>query len=461
LSEIVYKGQDYGHEAAEQAMRRLESLLPVDVKLSKLQWGRAGKRQIYIVTESTDVLYCAFLGTKSPRDILTSFNYKGNKNYLPELGNSKLHQGYVARAATIPAEGLWRLATARGKRLVFTGHSMGGAIAHLCTLRLLSQLPEDLHHTVRSIGFATPLLGEAAVAEAIAERGWAKALKNYLVPEDWVPNAMNLWQPHVILDAVTHGATNKGASNEAAAGVAAPAGVSTSITIEEDQEHLKPNNSIKRTTTTPVFRNNISTIARAKRSLTQQQPLPQQQQQQQQQQHTVASAVLKVGLPVLKQQVKLNTSTWVVSTLSVLASVLFRAGDLVLLIPRIFAPRYVHLGQQVYLSRRISRENPKYNSTAAAAAAACTSSGSSDSGSYSTTIDGSGPSSGTVTIRTTSGSTDSNTIPSSTDKESKKIAVDNDKLVPLVVKPSLISNHRMITYRLRMIQLYDYQVSTQ
>lgn len=454
MSEIVYKGQDVGHEVAEQAMRRLESLLPVDVKLSKLHWGRAGKHQIYICAETADVLYCAFLGTKSPRDILTSFNYKGNKKYLPELGsNAKLHQGYVARAVVVPAEQLWRLATARGKRLVFTGHSMGGAIGHLCTLRLLSQLPEDLHHTVRSIGFATPLLGEAAVAEAIAEKGWAKALKNYLVPEDWVPNAMNLWQPHVILDAVTHGATSNsisssssstGTTNEAVEAAAAAA--EAAAKHSEEEQVLKGSIKRNRTTPNPLPRRSEtedSSRILAKRKFTQ--PFGEQRQQQQQKQQNNA-AVFKIRLPVREKKTVIPTrATWVMSTLSVLVSVALRAGDLVLMIPRIFAPRYVHLGQQVYLSRRISREQHpnKYNITATSVT------------NINNNITFDGNTAGTATICTINNTTST----SSTIKESSTAAMDTDKLVPLMVKPSLISNHRMITYRLRMIQLYDYQVA--
>jgi hypothetical protein len=440
LSEIVYKGQDVGHEVAEHAMRRLESLLPVDVKLSKLHWGRAGKHQVYIVAETADVLYCAFLGTKSPRDILTSFNYKGNKKYLPEL---KLHQGYVARAVVVPAEQLWRLATARGKRLVFTGHSMGGAIAHLCTLRLLNQLPEDLHYTVRSIGFATPLLGEAAVAEAIAEKGWAKALKNYLVPEDWVPDAMNLWQPHVILDAVTHGATSNSMSSTTANANANEAAVAatTAAAVEADIEKgqiLK--GSIKRNRTTPIpyprssETEDFSRIL-AKRKLTQ----PSEEQRQQHQKHQNNAAVFKVRLALLEKKAAISTrATWVTSTLSVLISIALRAGDIALMIPRIFAPRYVHLGQQVYLSRRISREplNNKYNVTATSA----------------TNINNS-------TITFNGGTADTVTISTAKETSTSTTAINTDKLVPLMVKPSLISNHRMITYRLRMIQLYDYQVA--
>lgn len=423
-------------------MRRLESLLPVDVKLSKLQWGRAGKRQVYIVAETADVLYCAFLGSKGPRDIVTSFNYRGNNKYLPELGpNAKLHQGYVARAVGVPAENFWRTATAQGKRLVFTGHSMGGAVAHLCTLRLLSQLPEDLHRTVRSIGFATPLLGAKAVAEVITEKGWAKALKNYLVPEDWVPDAMNLWQPHVILDAVTHGAFSNSISSSNSTGAAnittAAAAAEAAANMEEGQV-LR--GSIKRNRTTPnppPQRSETEDPSRifAERKLTQ--PSEKQRQQHQKQQNNVAA--FKLRLPLLEKKTAISTkATWVMSALSALVSFALCAGDIALMIPRIFAPRYVHLGQQVYLSRRISREPPnKYITTAT------------NSTTINNNITFDGGTAGTVTISTTASSTN----------ESSTITINTDKLVPLMVEPSLISNHRMITYRLRMIQLYDYQVA--
>lgn len=41
------------------------------------------------------------------------------------------------------------------------GHSLGGAVATLCTVRLLDALPADLHPTVSCIGFAVPPVGNA------------------------------------------------------------------------------------------------------------------------------------------------------------------------------------------------------------------------------------------------------------------------------------------------------------
>jgi pimeloyl-ACP methyl ester carboxylesterase len=58
------------------------------------------------------------------------------------------HRGFLARSRTINIDQLHALAEASGKRLVLCGHSLGGAVATLCTLRLLREL-EPLSPNVR------------------------------------------------------------------------------------------------------------------------------------------------------------------------------------------------------------------------------------------------------------------------------------------------------------------------
>lgn len=194
----MYKGEDAGHSAAEHAARRLQSLIPVALNLSDLAWSPSRQRQSYVIAETEEALYVSFLGTKRPLDIMASLDMKGTTDdYLQALGPGAIaHKGYASRAAAVPVEQLWRLANVRGRRLVLCGHSMGGAVAQLCALRLLTQLPEQLQSTVQAIGFATPPLGSASVAAAVVARGWDTNVKNYLLPEDWVPGALNLWKTH-------------------------------------------------------------------------------------------------------------------------------------------------------------------------------------------------------------------------------------------------------------------------
>lgn len=194
LSEVVYKGVDVGHEAAEGAAKRLKSILPVEVSLSELSWSPSRQFQKYVMSEGPDAIYVAFLGTKKPLDLLASLNMKTAHAFLPLGPRVAVHKGYLQRAAQIPSEEMYQLAAARGKRLVFTGHSMGGAIATICALHILSMLPTNLHSSVQAIGFATPPLGNAELESVVQSRGWTSQIKNILLPEDWVHGAMTLWR---------------------------------------------------------------------------------------------------------------------------------------------------------------------------------------------------------------------------------------------------------------------------
>ncbi len=71
------------------------------------------------------------------------------------------------------------------------GHSLGGAVATLCTLRLLQQLPAPLHNTVTCYAFATPAIGNRALAHMVRARGWEERIKNYVTPEDPIPGLLS------------------------------------------------------------------------------------------------------------------------------------------------------------------------------------------------------------------------------------------------------------------------------
>ena len=60
------------------------------------------------------------------------------------------------------------------------GHSLGGAVAILCAIRLLRQLPMRDDLPVGCITFACPTIGNAALA-ALAS-SWTPYLRNYLLP---------------------------------------------------------------------------------------------------------------------------------------------------------------------------------------------------------------------------------------------------------------------------------------
>lgn len=55
-------------------------------------------------------------------------------------------------------------------------------MATLCSIQLLQHLPPNLQHTVSCYGFATPAIGNDALAARVAECGWDARIRNYLSP---------------------------------------------------------------------------------------------------------------------------------------------------------------------------------------------------------------------------------------------------------------------------------------
>ncbi|KAL4853938.1 hypothetical protein ACK3TF_005174 [Chlorella vulgaris] len=218
LCEGVYRAEDHGEQQAEVAIQRLQRQLPAAPHIRAVQWSPPSQEQRYVVADAGDAIVVAFLGTKRPADHLVNLRLRHSPVFHPSKPSGSLdtasssifaasptsgsssggaapaaHSGYLARAAAVPAEQLYRLARVQGKRLVLTGHSLGGAVATLCAVRLLDALPQELHHTVSCIGFAVPPVGNTALAEAAAVYGWEQRITNYTLPEDFVPGLMGLF----------------------------------------------------------------------------------------------------------------------------------------------------------------------------------------------------------------------------------------------------------------------------
>lgn len=61
------------------------------------------------------------------------------------------------------------------------GHSLGGAVALLCALRLLQGLSGSAP-SLQCICFGTPAIGNAALAAVVAEYGWESHILNFILP---------------------------------------------------------------------------------------------------------------------------------------------------------------------------------------------------------------------------------------------------------------------------------------
>lgn len=253
LAETVYKVIDQGDGGAAQTLHELKAQYPPGlITVSSVQWALPHVTHRYLLAESDTTLFVALMGTKQRRDMFT------NANVLQEVlwedlqevpqaigggvhkGAPAAHRGFLRRARAVPIEDLYLHAHRKGKKLLLCGacragkrcwrevhkfvfpnvfacsryvfmvsqqppplkppgHSLGGAVAMLCTIRLLQHLPRSQQDNVKCIGFATPPVGNGALAELVRQAGWDRCIQNIMLP------GMKCMGNCVVHDACVHG----------------------------------------------------------------------------------------------------------------------------------------------------------------------------------------------------------------------------------------------------------------
>lgn len=135
---------------------------------------RASNTQVLIGGSLDDdgALIVAFRGTREPRDYLTDARFLF-KHPWPVVGheNAKVHrgflEGYFAVSETIHAR------VHGAKRIIITGHSLGGALATLCALDLVDNgLP-----VWNAITFGSPRVGNGAFRDYYDEHLHGETLR--------------------------------------------------------------------------------------------------------------------------------------------------------------------------------------------------------------------------------------------------------------------------------------------
>lgn len=215
LSEGIYKAVDKGVRWAEEEMARVLTRFPpnaVSLSLHDIQLARRGVDHRYLLAHGPGVMYLVCMGTKELRDFMvdvslrrapwkTTFPSSTNLGLDSEEGSLWLqpavHGGFLKRSVNIPIESLFLYARRRSLRFVICGHSLGGAVAILCTLRLLSLLSStspdqsgDVSRVLKCICFGTPALGNRALRKHVASKGWTSVITCYALSADPVPRVL-------------------------------------------------------------------------------------------------------------------------------------------------------------------------------------------------------------------------------------------------------------------------------
>ncbi|CAF3987890.1 unnamed protein product, partial [Rotaria sp. Silwood1] len=137
-----------------------------------------------------ETLWVAFRGTTNMNDVLTDLTIN------PTLTSSGMvHRGFSKRASELPYDTLmneFNNTERCSKRLIFTGHSLGGSVAHLCTIFNLANKSYKENPKIYSIAFGSPFIGDRTVAEDIIRKNFNNHFLTVINQSDIVPNLLNL-----------------------------------------------------------------------------------------------------------------------------------------------------------------------------------------------------------------------------------------------------------------------------
>lgn len=134
--------------------------------------------------EDTDTLYIAFRGSTSTRDWLGDFMFWKKAIPFGRKGKKdKLHAGFLIDYNSVRDLIFTRIKSTK-KNIIVTGHSLGGALATICSLDVQYNF-RDLD--VELVAFASPRVGNRAY-----RRGFSSLMKNAAlirVRSDYIPHA--------------------------------------------------------------------------------------------------------------------------------------------------------------------------------------------------------------------------------------------------------------------------------
>jgi len=126
-------------------------------------FGEEGKQAIFAGRTSKGRIIVACRGTAGLKDVLQDLKY-----FHTHLAYARgaAHWGFAERAQSVPIDYFCKLLSA-GEEIVFTGHSLGGAVASLLSLRVLEHTKGSFQHQVHCITFGSPLFASDSLAQTI------------------------------------------------------------------------------------------------------------------------------------------------------------------------------------------------------------------------------------------------------------------------------------------------------
>jgi len=159
-----------------------------EFRLLRASNANSGDNLVFVIAEDrNDIVYCAVRGTQSWSNWQANLNVRSSLNIPSRSG--LVHKGFLDYARSLPLADLELLHTA-GKTIVFCGHSMGGAVATLGMLLLISIVSEKTR--LQSITFGAPMFCDDTFLQELRGLGpgllgQERLITNFVAEKDIVP----------------------------------------------------------------------------------------------------------------------------------------------------------------------------------------------------------------------------------------------------------------------------------
>ena len=138
--------------------------------------------------EEEDYFFICFRGSSNFDDWLTNLNYSMSQKHT---GN--IHEGFLSRVEKFPLSAIMENLDV-GKKVIITGHSLGGACASLLTVEFFSKYHlTSIGGNLSCVTFGSPLVGGQALQDYMIP--YMKYFHNFVMPNDIVPLVLSLVNP--------------------------------------------------------------------------------------------------------------------------------------------------------------------------------------------------------------------------------------------------------------------------
>jgi len=185
-SEVIYQENPL-EELRSDSFNKFNHLIKqaIDSKVNDDSQDSNSLQMKYMICKGEKTLIVAIRGSHSTEDFLVDLKLNGKLNNL----EGRFHSGIFQRSQQIPIDYFIEKIT-EGYTVVFTGHSLGAAVAGLVTIRVLydSRIESNenkYHKNILCIGFGSPAFADDNFKEYI-ERDYKNNFHFYVNEQDIV-----------------------------------------------------------------------------------------------------------------------------------------------------------------------------------------------------------------------------------------------------------------------------------